>query len=133
MELSPFDGIDHFFAEHEIFGVRSGYDYPLGPGKGLGFTHLEISFNLLIDTTDGLDFAFLINGTGDGNPLFDGDARQAGKNGIQLGGRGAVTIDAAVALFKGNADGQIQRIMLGECSTEVSGENQHPLVMSLAA
>ena len=75
MELSPFDGIDDVFSEHEIPGIRPGYDDPLGPAKGLGFAQLEKSFNLLIDTTDGLDFALLIDGTGDGNPLFDRDAR----------------------------------------------------------
>ena len=75
MEFPPFDGIDDFLSEHEIFGVCPRYDDPLGSAEGLGFAHLVKSFNLLIDTADGLDFAFLINGTGDGNPLFDGDAR----------------------------------------------------------
>ena len=75
MELSPFDGSDDFFTEHEIFDVRPWYDDALGPAEGLGFAHLVKSFNLLVDTADGLNFALLIHGTGDGNPLFDWDAR----------------------------------------------------------
>ncbi len=59
-------------------------------------------FDLLVDPADRLDFAVLIYRTGHGDPLLDGDLRQARQNGVKLGRGRAIAVDPVVGLLETN-------------------------------
>ena len=73
----------------------------------------EEALDLLVDAANGLHIAKLVHRTGDGQGLTNGDPAQRGKQGIQLGGRGTVAVDAAIRLLEDKASVQRKWIVGG--------------------
>ncbi len=107
VELPGLDRVDDVGPEHQVLDVLVGDDDALGPGQALGLADLEESLDLLVDSADGLDLAFLIERAGDGDVLAEGQAREAREDGVDLGRGGAVAVDAAVGLLEGERRGQV--------------------------
>ena len=96
VEFPRLDGLDHVGPEHQVLDVLVRDDDALGPRQSLGAANLVESLDLLVDAADGLDLALLVQGPGDGDVLAEGEAGEAGEDGVDLGGRRAVPVDAAV-------------------------------------
>src|SRR5438477_9714784 len=69
-------------------------------------TDVVETFDLVIDTADGLDFAVLIDRASDGDSLLDGHFRQTREDSIELRGRSAVTVHTIVGLLEANTAGK---------------------------
>ena len=60
-------------AQHQVFHVLTGDHDALRAGQTLRFAHIEKSFDLLVYASNGLNLAVLVDGSGYGNPLLDGN------------------------------------------------------------
>jgi len=85
MKHAGLDGIDDLFFEHQVFEVGLGDDDSLFSGKAFRFADFKKAFDFLVDHADGLVMPFLVDRSGYGDALADGDIGQAGKNGVHLG------------------------------------------------
>ncbi len=64
MEFSIFNRFHDVFTEHKIFDVALWYHNPLAAGKADFAAAVVESFDLLIDTANGLYFSLLVDGAG---------------------------------------------------------------------
>ncbi|VTR65774.1 hypothetical protein DESC_370143 [Desulfosarcina cetonica] len=131
-ELTGLDGIDDTFLEHQVFYVGGRNHHALAAVQPLALAHVEETLDLLVDSADGLDLPLLVDRSGDGDALTDGQLRQAGEDRVQFGGGSTVAVDTAVALLEGEADGQAQGVTLGKGAAQITRENQDAFVVALA-
>ena len=75
-------------------------DHALFAGEAASRAGFKEPFDFLIDATDRLDFAQLIDGPCNGEILPDRQIGQTGEDRGQLGDRGAVSLDLRVGLFE---------------------------------
>ena len=77
--------------------------HALGPGQlGLVGAAAVEALDLVVDTADGLGLAALDDRAGDRQVLPDLEAGELGEDRDQLGQRGTVALDPAVALLEGD-------------------------------
>jgi hypothetical protein len=69
MEFSIFNRFHDVFTEHKIFDVALRYHNPLAAGKADFAAAVVESFDLLIDTANGLYFSLLVDGAGNRDVL----------------------------------------------------------------
>src|SRR5512133_3864346 len=62
VELALADGVQHLALQHEVAHVALRDEAALLPGQTVALAHLEVTFDLLIDTADGLHLAALVDG-----------------------------------------------------------------------
>ena len=133
VELPFGHGLHDVLPQHQVLDVLVGHDDALGAGDPLGPADVEEPFDLLVDAPDRLDLALLVDRTGHGEVLAEGKLGQAGEDGIDLGGGGAVAVDAGVGLLESKARGQREGLVLGVFPPEISAQDEHPLVVRRAA
>jgi len=133
VELAFLDGGDDIAAQHEMLLVGPGDHHGVGAVEAAGAAEFEEAFDLVVDAADSLDFAALIDGAGDGKVLADRHVGEGREQGIELGRRSAVAVDAAVGLFEDDAGRQRRRAVEGVAAGEEGREDQHAFGMQRAA
>ncbi len=73
-----FDGLHHFFAEHQVLDVTFRYEDSFVTFQAFGLACMIESFDLLIDSSYCLDLALLVYGSGDREVLLDGKVGEGG-------------------------------------------------------
>src|SRR5215472_10450462 len=119
-DTEPFLGCrsNDVVAQHQVFDIARRDDHALPPGEAGNSTGVEKPFNLLVDTTDRLDSAELVDRTGHSEGLADRRLGKRRQEGEKLGGGGTVTIDPAIGLLEDEAGVERQRPGVAEPSTE---------------
>ena len=92
--------VAHLLVQHEVGDVGPGDEHALVAREAHGLADLEEALDLLVHAADGLHLAALVHRAGDGEALLDGDAGEGGEQGVELGGGGAVALDAGVGLLE---------------------------------
>src|SRR5690242_2236259 len=105
----------------------------LSPREAGNAACVEKSLDLLVDATDCLDLAALIDRTSHRETLPDRCLGQSRKQRKQLGGGGAVAIHPAIGLLEDETGVKRQRPVPAETAAEKSGEDQHAFRMQRAA
>ena len=72
LKFSGGDGADYVVPQHQIFNIFGRNHDALAPGKSFHSADIVEAFDLLINSTDRLDFAVLADRSGDGDILPDG-------------------------------------------------------------
>ena len=71
MKFTLSNSFYHVFFKHQIFHVIARDDHALVTSQATRFTNLVEALNFIIDAANRLDFSFLIDLAGHGNPLAD--------------------------------------------------------------
>ncbi len=86
VKLPLFNGLHHIRAQHQISQIGSRYQNTLVSSHSFEAADIKETFDLSVNTANGLDLTILIHGSGYGDTLHDGDFRETGKNGVELSG-----------------------------------------------
>src|SRR5215471_4492983 len=100
METPCTDRLNHVMAQHQVTNIGLENQHPLLTAQAVLHAYVEKAFDFLIDSANGLDLAPLIHRASDSQILPQRQVGQTGEQCVQLGGGGAVTINAVVGLFK---------------------------------
>src|SRR5215470_14546373 len=100
MEAPGADRLNHVRAQHQVTYIGLGNQHPLLTAQAVLHAYVEKAFDFLIDSTNGLDLAPLIHRASDSQILPQRQIAQTGEQGVQLGGGGAITINAAIDCSK---------------------------------
>ena len=93
------------------------------------FAVLEKALYLLVDSADGLNVAELVHRSGYSESLLQGGPGKGGKKAVQLRGRGAVSLDASVHLFEGDAGRKGEGHVLGIFPSQGACQDKQSLVV----
>lgn len=85
------------------------------------------AFDLLGDTTDGLEFAMLVHASGNADALFERDVTDSGEDGSDFSGGGRVALYAIVGLLKGKASAYAQAGVAPKLLTDIGIRDEGPL------
>ena len=77
-ELALFHCVDHTLFQHQVLHVGRRNHHALIAGQSLAAADVKKPLDFLVPPADGLDFAGLVDRSGDGHSLVNGDAGQAG-------------------------------------------------------
>src|SRR5690554_6355787 len=127
MEQSLACCIQYRLMQQQIGYIGARNEHPLHPGQAAVLTQAEEALDLDVDPADGLDLAELVDRAGDGEALLERYLGQGGDQCADLAQRGAVTVDIAVGLLKGDARGDLQLMILRVAAAQIAGEDHHPL------
>ncbi len=133
MELAFFDRIDDFLFEHQVADVLGRDHDALLAGKPFVLADVEKRLDLVGHSADGLDFAFLADRTGHGDPLLDGDFGNGAEQHVELGAGGAVAFHHAVALFEAEGGGKRYGLVVGKAFLQEAAQDHQPLGVDVAA
>src|SRR5208283_5438549 len=114
VKTPAFYRIDYFLIEHEISHVLFGNHNSLAARKSLILTDVEEPFDLVVYPAYRLDFPFLADRSGHGNPLIYRDAGYGAQKNVEFSARGTVAVDHPVALLERKSCGQSQGLVLGK-------------------
>src|ERR1051325_3724316 len=133
MELSAADRVDDLVPQHEIPLVLLRDDHALLPRQPARLADRKEDFNFLVHAADSLNLPFLIHRTGDGDILPERNIRETRKDRINLGRRGAVSVDSPVRLLERNARVHGKGPTLGVHPVQISANDHHTLAVGGAA
>src|SRR4029077_19361607 len=120
MEPPVFYGFDNVRPEHQIAQIRLGHQHALISRNSLESTDIIETFDLVVDTANGLDLAVLIHRARDSDTLLDRKSRKTGKSSVQFRGGGAVAIHAIIGLFEANTGGEGQLPFLSVLGADIA-------------
>ena len=132
MKLTGLTGGHDLIAQHEITGVGLRHDGTLGAIQTEGRTGIEMTVNLLVHAANGLYVAMLIDGTGHGDTLTNGHAGQGADETAELGAGCGVTINATIALLKGDGRAESQRVLGAQHVAQQSAKDVEAFRMDAA-
>ena len=133
VELPLGDGARNVLAEHQVLEVRAREHDALHAGEPARAAQLEEALDLRAHAADRLDLAELVDAAGDRDALVDGDVGEGGEHAEELGGRGAVAVDLAVALLERDLRLDAEGPFLSEDPREVAADDGNALGVNGAA
>src|SRR5882757_10225838 len=133
VKLSGGHSLQNVFAEHQVFDVGCRHHHALGPGEAFDAADVKEAFDFFVHAADRLNVALLVDGTGNGNVLAEGQAGKRRGERVDLRGAGAVAVHSRVGLFEADAGGKRQRLVLSKLASQIASDDVHAFVMEAAA
>src|SRR5215831_6760966 len=124
---------DDILAKHQVLDVARRNDHPLPAGEAGSAAGVEEALDLLVDATDCLDPAVLVDRARDRERLLDRRLSERRQQREEFGGRGAIAVDPAIGLLEDEAGVKRKRPCLAEAPAEKAGKDQHPFGMQRPA
>src|SRR5690349_17554179 len=107
--------------------VASRNDYSLTAGQAPLPADVKKPFDLVRNPAHRLNRPALVDRSGHGDTLMNRRVSQSRNQCAQLGSRGAIPFDPAIALFERQTRTECERHPSRVLLTQVAAENKHPL------
>ena len=126
-KLASRDRRHHIGAQHQVIDVGGRDQHRLVPVEPARAADVKKALDLLVDGTNRLHLAELVDRAGHRQALGNGRLRQVGQQRAQLSQRRAVALNQTIRLLKHQAHRQCQWLVAGVAFGQEAGQDQHPL------